>query len=128
MKSLTRLFCAAAFLFTVAAPASALWGMGDSVQGEIQSVSGDMITVQKEQQNPDQQGEQIQLKVNDQTDFGELSSVDDLKQGDQVEIKYNQEGQDNIATQVSRQESQAPQAQGQQDLQGQEAGAGEPAI
>lgn len=102
MKKVYGLLLAAAFVLGTVNSVWALWENAANVEGTIQSISSNMITISS--QSPDgQRMQEISLEVNDKTKLKDLVSLSELKAGDQVKIAYKEEGNKKIATSVAKQ-------------------------
>ena len=70
------------------------------VEGTISSVEENILTIM--QPSSDELKVALQVQVNDKTEYKEIASIQQLKEGDQVEISYKEENGRNIATSVAK--------------------------
>jgi hypothetical protein len=104
-KLLVLLVAGSAFLFTMVTAGGAFGGDGNSIEGEVQNISANILTIRQEE--PEQVSLVI-VEVNPETEFEQVDSLAELSEGDRVKVDYRQEDNRNIATKVSLQEPQSP--------------------
>ena len=107
-RPLTLLIIAASVLWCVSS-GWALWEH-NSLQGTVKSIASNMITIDSIS-NPGRAAnktdaaiemQEVSFQVNDKTKLNELSSVNDLKEGDTVKISYKEDSGQKVATSVER--------------------------
>ena len=89
--------CAVMLAFT--GPAIALLGLPETMEGTIESVTKDTLSVKS------QEGDALQIveiQINDQTQFEEATSLESLTKGDQVKVKYTEEENGKIALSIAK--------------------------
>ena len=90
---------------------------GKFVQGEIQEISANKLTIREDAADQadqvDQAAEQaalVSIEVNQDTEFKDVDSLAGLNQGDRVKIEYEEDQNRNLATSISKiEEEGAPQ-------------------
>ncbi len=98
----------AVFVLLPVSQALALWGFQKSLEGAVKSVEEDMITISS-MPKEGEGSQEVTLEVNPQTKLQEIASLETLKQGDQVRVKYKEEGDKKIATSIAKLEAGAQQ-------------------
>ena len=89
--------CAVMLAFT--GPAVALLGLPEIMEGTIESVTEDTLSVKS------QEGDALQIveiQINDQTQFEEATALENLNKGDQVKVKYKEEENVKIALSIAK--------------------------
>ena len=90
-----------AFALVSANSGWAIWGLKESLEGTVKSVSSEILVVTRQSEDG-LQIQEVAFEVNDQTRFEELGSVNELQAGDQIKVGYREEGEKKIATSVAR--------------------------
>ncbi len=86
-------------------PVSGNTAVGEnSLQGNIISISEDLITIASTNVESLQVSE-INVQINDETQFDETASLEDLEAGDAVTIEYIEKADQKIAIHVTKVES-----------------------
>ena len=84
----------------VAVPASALFGLSESIEGTVQSIQEDTLGILSQKENTQKI---IEVQINADTDFQEnLASIEDLQKGDHVKVEYKEQDNQKIAVSVHR--------------------------
>ncbi len=101
MKKLFHVFGLCAILaFAVSSSGLAAWGSGNSVKGRIAAIDSNMLTVMEK--SNDQLNVAVQVKTDDQTKFKQVSSLNQLKEGDIVDVSYKETDGLKVATSISK--------------------------
>jgi len=115
MKRLSIFFLAG--ILTLAMASAAMGGLldfGKSLEGTVKEVAAGLIVITHE--DPENNAiSEVAIEINEKTKFEEVGSLAELKQGDQVKVKYTLEEDKMIATLVAKIEAQ--QERGTQRLQ-----------
>ena len=107
MKRLAYLGIVGLVLLAVSTPVwGALWGSQETLEGTIQSIQSNIITLAKDAQG--EQGEEIiEVQVNEETEYDQLASLDALEVGDKIEVEFKEEQGQKVATKISLAEEEA---------------------
>jgi hypothetical protein len=98
MKSLiTVIVFVGVLAFTV--PASAIFGLPETLEGSIESVNESTLAILSEKGNMQ---EVVEFQINDETEFDETASLDNLEPGDQVKVRYKEEGNEKVAISIAK--------------------------
>ncbi len=103
MKKLLSVFLLTALVMGPAGYASAVpWGESQkSLEGTVKNIQNSILTVIPEgSQEKNQQ--RMEFVVDVQTKFEKVVSLDNLKEGDKIQVKYEEKGGQRIATVISK--------------------------
>ncbi|MGE0267103.1 MAG: DUF5666 domain-containing protein [Candidatus Omnitrophota bacterium] len=96
-----RIAVVSIILLAFAVPASALFGLSSTLEGRVQSISENSLSVTTEEEGAAQ--EMVEIQINEETKFDQqTASLDNLQEGDQVQIKYKEEAQEKIAVSIAK--------------------------
>ena len=88
-----------AMVLALTAPASALFGIPQTLEGTVESISQNSLAIISEN-GTTQQMEEVQ--INEETKFEGVASLDNLKKGDNVKVEYKEEGEEKIALSIAK--------------------------
>ena len=99
MKKLLNMMglCAVIALIASSTSMAAFWNT-KTLEGTVAHIEKNILTVM--QQSSDQLKVAVQVQTNEKTEYTKISSIEQLKKGDQVEISYQEENGQNIATSI----------------------------
>jgi len=107
-KLLIPIAVCAISLTMISAGFAGLFG-GKSIEGEIQDISANTLTIQEDKaadQAADQAAEEmaapVSVEVNQDTQFEQVDSLAGLVQGDRVKVEYEEDQNRNLATSISK--------------------------
>lgn len=89
--------CAMVLAFTV--PASALLGLPETLEGTVESIGADTLAIISETEATQKM---VEIRINAETQFEEVASLDNLKVGDKVKVTYKEEDSAKIALSVAK--------------------------
>ena len=101
MQKVYTFLMIAAFALVTVNSGWAIWGLKESLEGTVKSVSSDMLIITSQSEDGLRMRE-VTFEVNDQTKLDELASLGELHAGDRIKVGFKEEGDRKIATSVSR--------------------------
>ena len=101
-----------ALMFAFAAPAAAILGTPETLEGTIQSISENTLAILSQDGSVQKM---VEIFINAETQFEATTSLESLQEGDKVTVQYKEEGDQKIAVSIAKvtttETSQAPEAQ-----------------
>lgn len=88
-----------AIMLAVTAPASALLGLPETVEGTIENVTPNTLSISYDKGTSHQM---LVIQINEETEFEETASLSSLQKGDKVKVQYKKEDGAKIAVSVAR--------------------------
>lgn len=104
MKKLLSTLILATLIALPATQASALFGLPKTFKGQVQYVDQNLVSVSQLKNN---QTKEMVFQVNQETKLGEISSIDNLKAGDEITVEYKEEEGSNIAVSIAPEKAEA---------------------
>ena len=89
--------CAMVLAFAV--PASALFGLPETLEGTVESISANSLAIISETEAIQKM---VEIQINEETQFKDVASWDNLKIGDKVKVKYKEEENVKIAISIAK--------------------------
>lgn len=88
-----------AIVLTFAAPALAIFGLPQTLEGTVESVSDNMLVISRQEGNTQHITE---FQINQETQFNQTASLEALEEGDTVKVRYKEDGDDKIAISIAK--------------------------
>jgi type 1 fimbria pilin len=99
IMTLMGLLVGAAFILGPTMSKAAMYGQNVSLEGTIIDISANVVTINQQSEN---QLREIEIHVNQDTDYQEVSSLDELHAGDRVQVEFFEQGDQRVAAKITK--------------------------
>lgn len=99
-RFITIIGLCAIFTLTIASTGLSALGNTKTLEGTVANIENNIVTIM--QQSSDQLKIAVQIQADDKTQYKKVASLEQLKEGDQVEVSYKEENGHKIATSIVR--------------------------